>query len=88
MSSPCPIAQCTLTFLPLHDMEAARDVLLGVLARGGAAAALVPGLVKDSLQASPNVVYPMCLCGVNEVGQPLSGARMRIFCRWGGAREA
>jgi hypothetical protein len=37
-------------------MEAARDVLLGVLARGGAAAALVPGLVKDSLQASPNVV--------------------------------
>jgi hypothetical protein len=42
--------------LPLHDMEAARDVLLGVLARGGAAAALVPGLVKDSLQASPNVV--------------------------------
>ena len=55
VSSPCPIAQCTLTFLPLHDMEAARDVLLGVLARGGAAAALVPGLVKDSLQASPNV---------------------------------
>jgi hypothetical protein len=28
----------------------------GVLARGGAAAALVPGLVKDSLQAPPNVV--------------------------------
>jgi hypothetical protein len=32
-----------------------RDVLLGVLARGGAAAALVPDLVKDGLQASPDV---------------------------------
>ena len=35
-------------------MEAASDVLLGVLARGGAAAALVPSLVKDCLQASPD----------------------------------
>jgi hypothetical protein len=32
-----------------------RDVLLGVLARGGATAALVPDLVKDGLQASPDV---------------------------------
>lgn len=49
----------------LLSMDAAREkalpsmdavcVLLGVIARGGAAAALVPDLVKDGLQASPDV---------------------------------
>ena len=33
----------------------ARAALLGVLARGGAAAALVPDLVEDGLRASPDV---------------------------------
>ena len=49
----------------LLSMDAAREkalpsmdavcVLLGVIARGGAAAALVPDLVKDGLRASPDV---------------------------------
>ena len=36
-------------------MDTARAVLLGVHARGGAAAALLPDLVKDGLRASPDV---------------------------------
>ena len=39
----------------LLGMDTARAVLLGVHARGGAAAALLPDLVKDGLRASPDV---------------------------------
>ena len=43
---------------PLLGMDAAScsaSVLRGVLARGGAAAALIPDKVKDGLQATPDV---------------------------------
>ena len=56
-------ARCTTTLLgmdaaskkALLGMDTARAVLLGLLARGGEAAALVPDLVKDGLRASPDV---------------------------------
>ena len=44
----------------------ARAALLGVLARGGAAAALVPDLVEDGLRASPDVATAG-RCGITEI---------------------
>jgi hypothetical protein len=45
------------------------------------ATALIDATVTAQLQVC------MCLSGVKEVGQLISGARMRIFYGWGGRRD-